>query len=226
MNDLQLYPARQLAEQFEILKCRIVNMMAGKNLGPFVLAFTSCEPGEGVTNVAVNFAAAMVHDRRSHVLLVDGNMNKPGLHRYFAAHGQSNGNRHEEKAPVKSSMQVEVLDWQILQANPNLDVILTQHIPDNYHRTYRMAEISNFLNCAKDKYEYVIIDCPPLNRSSGASILSSRADAVVLVVEAERVRREVIQRSIGLLDDLGANVLGVVLNKRRYPIPGFIYNML
>lgn len=223
MNSLQLYPARQLAEQFEILKCRITNLMASKSLGPFVLAFTSCEPGEGVTSVAVNFAASLVQDNHSHVLLVDGNMNRPALHRYFHA----NGKTHNEKAPVKSGgKEVEVLDWQILQANPYLDVILTQHIPDNFHRTYKMAEISNFLNCAKDKYEYVIIDCPPLKRSSGAAILSSRADAVVLVVEAERVRREVIQRSIGLLDDLGANILGVVLNKRRYPIPDVIYNML
>ena len=56
--------------------------------------------------------------------------------------------------------------------------------------------------------------------------MASKADAGVLVVEAERIRREVIQRSIGTLEDLGANILGVVLNKRRYPIPGFIYRML
>jgi len=56
--------------------------------------------------------------------------------------------------------------------------------------------------------------------------VTAKADGVILVVEAERLRREVVQRSMAILEDTGANVLGVVLNKRKYPIPGMFYKYL
>lgn len=223
MSTTQLYPARRLTEQFEILKCQVTTARAmARHEGPYVLAFTSCEPNEGVTSVTVNFTASLVNDHHSHVLLVDGNLHKPSLQRYF----MTDGNWRDEKVPIKKENEIEILNWQVLEANPYLDVILANHIPERYNRTLKMNEFGSFLQNAREKYDYVVIDCPPLNLSSGAAILSSKADAVVLVVESERVRREVIQRSVAMLEDLGANLFGVVLNKRRYPIPHFIYKML
>jgi Mrp family chromosome partitioning ATPase len=53
-----------------------------------------------------------------------------------------------------------------------------------------------------------------------------KVDGVVLVIEAERVRTPVIERAVDTLQDCGANVLGAVLNKRRFPIPRFLYKRL
>lgn len=223
MTSTKLLPARRMADQFDILKYQVVNAFLDKCGRPFVVAFTSCEPGEGVTSITVNFAASLISDRKNHILLVDGNLARPGLHEYFI----SNGNCREDKIPVnKEDKEVEIINWQVLEANPYLDVILACQLPSHANRAFKMSEFSDFLRFAKEKYEIVVIDCPPLNHSSGAAVIASRADAVVLVVEAERVRREVIQRSVNMLEGLGANMLGVVLNKRRYPIPKSIYKML
>jgi Mrp family chromosome partitioning ATPase len=234
MTTLELSPATELIDQFEVLKCLVANLCRKVDRKPFVVAFTSCEACEGVTSVAVNFTAALIRDHHPHVLLVDGNLNKPALHHYFSQQ-EADGNGKEERPrkekipvrrPASGSLQPGVRDWQILQANPNLDVILAHEIAGGDQRLKRITEFCDFLNWVKREYEYVVIDCPAMNRSSSAAVIASKADAVVLVVEAERIRREVILRSINTLEDLGANILGVVLNKRQYPIPDLVYRML
>lgn len=225
---MELMPATELTDQFEVLKCLVGNLCDRAGRKPFVVAFTSCEHGEGVTTTTVNFTAALLRDRQARVLLVDGNMSRPSLHRYFnieeveQAHARGKGDRRVARREEGQGIR----DWQILQANPNLDVILSHPIVKNDQRLVKITEFCDFLNWVKREYEYVIIDCPAMRRSSSAAVIASKADAVVLVVEAERIRHEVIQRSISTMEDLGANILGVVLNKRRYPIPQFLYKML
>lgn len=226
---MELMPVSELTDQFEVLKCMVANLSQRTGRKPFVVAFTSCEVCEGVTSVAVNFTAALIRDHHPRVLLVDGNMNKPALHRYFSlSGGRAEEEPSEKKALKRNSSEGRhgARDWQILQANPNLDVILAEAVTNPDARLTKITEFCDFLNWVKREYEYVVIDCPAMNRTSSAAVMASKADAVVLVVEAERIRREVIRRSINTLEDLGANILGVVLNKRHYPIPNAIYKML
>ena len=89
-----------------------------------------------------------------------------------------------------------------------------------------MPEFQGFLEQAKRKYQTIVVDCPPLSGSSGALLLATKADGVVLVVEARRVRHEVLNRALAQIEETGARLLGVVLNKRRFPIPNFIYRLL
>lgn len=226
MTTMDLMPATELTDQFEVLKCMIGNLCDRTGRKPFVVAFTSCEHGEGVTTTTVNFTAALIRDRQARVLLVDGNMTRPSLHRYFAIEPPEAEHGKRDRGVARREATQGIRDWQIIQANANLDVILSHTILKNDQRLVKITEFCDFLNWVKREYDYVIIDCPAMNRSSSAAVIASKADAVVLVVEAERIRHEVIQRSIATMEDLGANILGVVLNKRRYPIPGFIYKML
>lgn len=226
---MELMPATELTDQFEVLKCMVANLSQRTGRKPFVVAFTSCEVCEGVTSVAVNFTAALIRDHHPKVLLVDGNMNRPALHRFFSLNaGREEKDENGEKRVLKhnGAPRHGARDWQILQANPNLDVILAEAVASPEARLTKVTEFCDFLNWVKREYEYVVIDCPAMNRTSSAAVMASKADAVVLVVEAERIRREVIQRSINTLEDLDANILGVVLNKRQYPIPKSIYKML
>lgn len=225
MNSLQLTPATDLNDQFEVLKSLISKLCQHSGRKPYVVAFTSCEACEGVTSVAVNFTAALIRDHQPRVLLVDGNLNKPALQRYFSMSAEEEREKKDRKLARRGESQ-GYRDWQILRANSNLDVILAEEMPTGDQRLMKITEFCDFLNWVKREYEFVVIDCPAMNRSSSAAVIASKADAVVLVVEAGRIRREVIQRSINTLEDLGANILGVVLNKRRYPIPRFIYKML
>jgi Mrp family chromosome partitioning ATPase len=78
----------------------------------------------------------------------------------------------------------------------------------------------------KEQADWVLFDTPPLNSYNDAITLAARTDGVVLVLEAEKTRREVVQKVCERLEESGIRILGTVLNKRRMYIPDWAYNRL
>ncbi len=74
--------------------------------------------------------------------------------------------------------------------------------------------------------QYVVIDCPALSVSSDCISLAPLVDGIVLVVEADRTRKSQIRNAECRIEAAGGKILGLVLNKRRYPVPDSIYNLL
>lgn len=74
--------------------------------------------------------------------------------------------------------------------------------------------------------DYLLIDCPPLNVSTDGLLLARSTDGLCVVVEGGRTRRTELQSSLALLARSNIPVFGLILNKRRYPVPDFIYRML
>jgi Mrp family chromosome partitioning ATPase len=82
------------------------------------------------------------------------------------------------------------------------------------------------LTVLRQQYEYLILDCPPLDKSADALALGRASDGVFLVVSAGETSRSKIQAAIAALRQVSAPLAGLILNKRRYPIPKFLYNLL
>lgn len=245
MTQPLIKPSRKLAEQFEILKVRILSTVNGKARGPFVLAFTSCRNREGVSSVAANFATTLSEDTSRRVLLMDGDLRHPSLHRMFPkdylkkvaseVRTDEDEPRFDNELVISKGYGVPAVlgdkdltqpAWKLVKTNSNLDVLLARRRIADPGELFQMREFGEFLNYAKQRYDVIILDCPPVYGGSGSTILSSKADGVVMVVEAGRVRRQAVSRAIELLEETGAQMLGVVLNKRRFPIPNVIYRML
>ena len=87
----------------------------------------------------------------------------------------------------------------------------------------RMRERSAEL---RKEFNFVIVDAPPVTRYSDAIALGKLSDGVVLVLEAGATRREAARMAVRNLRFSRVQVLGVVLNKRTFPIPRSIYNRL
>jgi len=75
-------------------------------------------------------------------------------------------------------------------------------------------------------FDNILIDCRPLKSSSEGAVLASSADGVVVVVEAGRTRRDEIMNAQRTVEVAGGKLLGFVLNKRRYPVPEWLYKRL
>jgi Mrp family chromosome partitioning ATPase len=74
--------------------------------------------------------------------------------------------------------------------------------------------------------EWMLFDSPAINASGDALAIASKVDGVVLVVLSDKTRREVAQSAVRRLEAARAKVLGVVLNRRKMPIPEWIYKRL
>lgn len=78
----------------------------------------------------------------------------------------------------------------------------------------------------RSEYEYVIMDCPSLSWSGDATGITRLVDGTLLVVEANRTRKQQLQHAERQLQLAGGHVIGYILNKRRYLIPDWIYRYL
>ncbi len=78
----------------------------------------------------------------------------------------------------------------------------------------------------RDRFGYVLVDCPSMRKSTTALALSKVTDGIVLVTAAGEVRRGEIEYMRGVLHATGAKVIGMVLNKREDPIPSFLSRLL
>jgi Mrp family chromosome partitioning ATPase len=84
----------------------------------------------------------------------------------------------------------------------------------------------NSVDALRVSFDNILIDCGSLRASSEAAVLASSVDGVVVVVEAGQARREEILNAQRTVETAGGKFLGFVLNKRRYPVPEWLYKRL
>jgi Mrp family chromosome partitioning ATPase len=78
----------------------------------------------------------------------------------------------------------------------------------------------------RDEFEYMLIDAPGTNVCGDAQLLGLVADAAILVIEANKTRRQAALRAKESLEAAGVRLLGTVLHNRSFPIPERLYNIL
>ena len=87
-------------------------------------------------------------------------------------------------------------------------------------------DVAEVFAALRDRYDCVLLDCGGLDSSVDLLRLAPAADGIVLVVEAGRAGKEQINRAAQMIADAQGTLLGFVLNKRRYPIPNWLYRLL
>ena len=91
---------------------------------------------------------------------------------------------------------------------------------------FESASIDALIESMRKQADWVLLTAPPVNAYNDAISLAKKVDGVILVVEAEQTRWEVARSAKERLEDARANILGVVLNNRKFHIPGWIYRRL
>jgi capsular exopolysaccharide synthesis family protein len=215
-----LYPRSSLAEAYRTLR---TNIEFASVDGPIqTLLVTSSAPGEGKTTTASNLAVVFAQAGRR-VLLVDADLRKPGVHLVFDlpnTHGLTNLLRNEH-ADLGAVAQVTEQD--------NLRVLTTGPLPPNPAELLGSQRMRSVLEQLKTGFDLLIVDSPPVQAVTDATILSSFLGGTLLVIDASRSRRRVVHQAREGLDRAGARVLGAVLNRvptktlARYADYGDVY---
>ncbi len=225
-DNLLLLPAVRtecgLMSQFEdcceTLCDRLLHPPAGSE-APNVIAVTSARPGEGVSTESCNLALALARRKNQRILLVEANAHRPSAHKVFGIN----------VTPGLTDVLEDGLD-NVTSINcsrsPKLDVIPSGKGEISLSQLADSKEFIAMLNLWKTEYSFVILDMPAIAKTSSILRLASLADGVVLVVEAEKVGHEVVQSAQTQLAQAKANLLGVVLNKRMFHLPEWLYRKL
>ena len=192
-------------EAFSVLRTSLQFSTADHE--PQVILATSCSAGEGKTTVAQNLAQSMSQVGNK-VMIVDVNFVNPVLHRLFGIPNQQG----------LSSIATGGADFALFTRSeqyPNLCVVTSGPVPPNKAELLGSARLRRLMDRLREEYDIIVLDTPPVLAVTDAIVLSSLADGVILVVQADRTRAADLRSAIDALGAAHAKVLGVVLNATR-----------
>ncbi|MBN1825953.1 MAG: CpsD/CapB family tyrosine-protein kinase [Candidatus Eisenbacteria bacterium] len=208
---------RKVWTHYEALHSSLGKVLSGVR-GKAILFVSSVE-GEGTTTVLTEYGASLGTGGDKGTLLVDANLRNPNLHSLF-------------DLPNETGLADVLLGRRPLAecvsriGEENLYVLPSGTTPTSPSTLFSVSRFSRFLEDAKERHSLILIDGPPMIPYAETAILGSVVDGVVLVVESDRTKREIVARAKDAFQEAHANLLGVVLNRRRYVIPKFLYRYL
>lgn len=190
-------------EAYNLLKTNLSFAFPDQNGGKVIAVSSAC-PQEGKSTTSINLAFALA-DGENKVLLIDGDMRRPSIGFTLGmnmAPGLSNMLAKNENVKIHNGILQE-----------KLDMVTSGDIPPNPSELIGSQKMKEFLDECRKKYEYIIIDLPPVLSVADALAVSKFVDGVVIVVRHNNARRRDVVETIRQLEFANAKVVGFVYNK-------------
>ncbi len=195
----------QIVEAYKAIRTNLLFALStGENK---VVAISSAEPNAGKSTTAANLAITMAQTG-ARVLLIDGDLRKPSLHKTFRL------NRTNGLSMILSGL-LSVDECICRDVAKNLDFIPSGSIPPNPSELLGSAAMDQLLDEASKTYDYIFLDMPPLGVVSDALIVGSKTAGIVLVCRQRQTTYEELQNAIDNINEVGETLLGVVITNIR-----------
>ena len=197
-------PTSIVSEQFRTIRTNIQFSMIDREIK--TISVTSAAPSSGKTTVASNLAGVFAaQDTR--VLVVDTDMRKPTVHKVFKTQNHPGLTNLLTKRSLKVEDVVRSSDVE------NLDFLTCGVIPPNPSELINSKRMGELIAEMEAAYDLIIFDNPPLLAVTDAQIMATKVDGTIVVVPQGEVTKDELDQASQLLEKVGANVLGSVLNK-------------
>ena len=205
----------QVAVEYHKLKNNLSLMNNGESLGTILIG--GSRRGEGASTLASNLARVMAEDGGAGVVLLD-----------LDFRSVSQQPRKEQVEGLCDCVLTDVpLEGVVRKVGgAGLSLVGLGKAECEPMRIIESDKFASILDTLKKEFRCVIIDSAALGAYPESTTLASKADGVILLVQAERTRREIVADTSRKLAGSGAKVLGVVLNRVEHYIPRFIYRRL
>lgn len=171
-----------------------------------VVAFTSSTPNEGKSTVSFRLAQAFGQDEKK-TLYIDADIRKSVLEARYGLDIETKGLSHYLAG--KAKMEEVIYETSIA----NMDMIFTGPVVPNPSELLGNSKFEKLIAEAREHYDYVIIDCPPVGSVIDAAIVARQCDGAIIVIETEGVSYKMVQRVKNQMEQSGCRMLGAVLNK-------------
>jgi len=186
---------------------------------PRIALFSGPEREGGCAAICVRTGEILASQAAGTVCLVDADFRAPSLHEYFGV--------RNEKGLAEATLECGPIQEFAQKLSPaNLWLVPSGYGASQLHLSKTAEGLRARMEELRNAYRYVIVHSGPLWLNADAMMFSKWTDGVVLILEADRTRRDTARRIKESLAVANAKVLGVVLNNRSYPIPEPLYSRL
>lgn len=195
-------PKSPISEAYRTLRTNIQFSNFDENMDTILV--TSSGPSEGKSTVVSNLALTVAETGKK-VLLIDCDLRKPSIHKKF----NISNNRGISNLLIGQYKFTDVIQ----RHTENLYILTSGTIPPNPSEMLSSRKMKAFLEEARKTFDFIILDTPPVIAVTDAQLLSTMVGGVLLVVASGQAEIPAVQRTKELLDQVKANIIGVVVNK-------------
>ncbi|MFC5465589.1 CpsD/CapB family tyrosine-protein kinase [Lederbergia graminis] len=209
----KLNPKSPVSEQYRTIRTNIQFSAVDEEIR--TLMVTSSGPGEGKSTTTANIAIVFAQQGKR-VLLVDGDLRKPTVHYTFGmtnAAGLTNV-LTRQMSLTEATKESDVSGLSVLTSGP---------VPPNPAELLSSKLMTSFIEEAKEHFDTIIFDTPPVLAVTDAQVLANQCDGTVLVISSGKTEIESAQKTKELLTAAKAKLLGVVLNRKKMDNSSYYY---
>jgi capsular exopolysaccharide synthesis family protein len=208
-----LDPKSPISEQYRTIRTNIQYSSIDEELK--ALMVTSSGPAEGKSTTAANLAVVFAQLGKK-VLLVDADLRKPTVHRTFEVNNLFGFTTVLTKQATLGSavLETDEKDLYILTSGP---------VPPNPAELISSKSMEQFIEEAKEQFDYVLFDTPPLLAVADPQILANKVDASIFVVFSGRTEIDQAKKAKELLENAQSKLVGVVLNHKEAKSNDYYY---
>jgi capsular exopolysaccharide synthesis family protein len=198
-------PASMEAEQYQALRLRLEHLQRERNVR--VIGVTSPGARDGKTVTAINLAAALSEGSNARVLLIEADLRRPAVSRYLGLRDASKPGLAELVLDAKLQLQDAIERHQHVA----FDTMVAGAADTPVHQIFRMPRLQTLLAELRQRYDFVIIDTPPVGPVSDCALLARWMDGLVVIVTAHKTPRKMLENALNMLE--GAPVIGIIFNR-------------
>ncbi len=195
-------PKDPISESFRNMRTNITFSNIDKEMR--VLTVTSVGQGEGKSTIIANYAVALAQAKKK-VLLLDCDLRRPRVHRLF----DKQNRRGLTNALLREAEVSEIIQTTEIE---NLYIVSSGPIPPNPSEILASKRLEETIKKLKEAFDYILIDAPPVCVVTDAAVLSRVTDGYIVVAAIDVTNKEGIKMAIDTLNNVNANIIGVVAN--------------
>ena len=210
-----LTPNSFAGEQYRTLRHLVEKMHT--ETGVSVVGVSSPSIGDGKTTTAINLAGALAQARETKVLLIDMDLRRP------AVNGQLGLRGFNPKGVVAVLGAGASLDDVIVELPMfNLSIIPSGPRQSAPYELLKSSRLHQMMDEARRRFDYVIVDTPPVIAVPDCRVISSGVDGFLVIVNAHKTATRLLSETVSVLGQ--SKVLGLIFNRDDQPIAEHLYN--
>jgi len=209
-------PPDAVKQRFDELKINFLARYAKADVKSVL--FVGTARGDGASTAAFNFATSLAKDNELRVLFINADLRgpPPAFKPLSAGEDESSG-----------SEVLSITHWEppnpLHEHGDNLQILPGGRGLVDPAVLFQSKRFDQFMLQMSERFDYIVIDGPPLSDAPESIALSTKVDGIILVMDAQRTRRKIALRAKRRIEEVGGKVLGIVLNRRTYYVPGWLY---
>lgn len=170
---------------------------------PTVIVVSSPGPREGKSTICANLAVVLAQAEKD-VLLIDGVLRRPMLHKFFTL--------QNTRGLVSILMEQCSIEDAWHEPMPKLKVLTAGPEPHNSADLLGSERFAEFVRQVGKRFDYVLVDAPPVGLVPDTAILAAHSDGVLLVIDAKKTSKTSVRQSVRSLEAVGVDMLGTIMN--------------